>query len=228
MKNKYLQCALVLSSICVVSAGAIGALNYVAEVYKAEHQTDEAPATITALDKDALFQKVKDFVPVKTLGVTINEVYKMTKGNAFLGYAYDVDGGRPVGNNLLFTISFTGAITPETKGSVKPTAIHVVSGGDAGYTEIVQTYGDMVVNGEANLDENVKIALGSTSKSSTALQKAIKIVRDEYCDRMNGGPAKEGAYMPTLEDECNDYSLPVFSSDAVTFDMRTGFVSYLG
>lgn len=194
LKNTYVKCALVLSCICVASAGLIGGLNAVAEYYKETHKSTEAPAHIKALKSGANFVEVENFTPTSFTGnntkSTITAVYALMEGGKPTGYAYEVNCGKPVKTDVVFSVLFEGPATEATKNSVKPSAINLVEGGmmggDAGYDVNVAKLGDAIVAGTASMNDESGVVSGGT-KSQKFLLDGLQFARTDYVARINGG-----------------------------------------
>lgn len=187
--NKYVQSPLVLGCICVCSAGLIGGLHLVAEKYAEAHKSTEAPKEIQSLKAGATFVQVVDFKPTSFTGdaskVTIESVYEMQEGGKRTGFAYSVNCGKPVKTEVTFTIAFEGEVSESTVAQLKPIAINVTSGGDAGYDANTVSYAQGIVDGSKQFNDDKDIVSGGT-KSQKFLRDGLTAARTDYLARYNG------------------------------------------
>lgn len=187
--NKYVQSPLVLGCICVCSAGLIGGLHLVAEKYAEAHKSTEAPKEIQSLKAGATFVEVADFKPTSFTGdaskVTIESVYEMQEGGKRTGFAYSVNCGKPVKTDVTFTVAFEGEVSESTVAQLKPIAINVTSGGDAGYDANTVSYAQGIVEGSKQFNDVNDIVSGGT-KSQKFLRDGLTAARTDYLARYNG------------------------------------------
>lgn len=187
MNKKYFTVPAILAAICVCSAGVIGLTHYFTDSYSKAHQSDDAPSEIKALysDSSTKFAKDKDFESTSAVGdftkVTITDAYRVQRNNKNVGYAYLVNAGKPVKTEVLFAVSFEGMANDST---LRPAAINVYQGGDAGYDKNVITYAEYLVNGSAALDGTSDFLTGGT-KSQKYLLDGVKVARNDYLSRYN-------------------------------------------
>ncbi len=188
MNKKYLTVPAILAAICVCSAATIGLTHYFTDSYAKAHQSDETPNEIKALypDSSVKFTKEKDFEPAPTVGdftkVTLTDAYRVKRNNKDVGYAYLVDAGKPVKTEVLFAVSFEGAVNESSLSSFRPVAIYVYQGGDAGYDKNVITYAEYLVNGSVAIDGTSDFIAGGT-KSQKYLLDGVKAARNDYLSR---------------------------------------------
>ena len=223
--NKYVQSPLVLGCICVCSAGLIGGLHLVAEKYAEAHKSTEAPKEIQSLKPGATFVEVADFKPTSFTGdaskVTLESVYEMQEGGKRTGFAYSVNCGKPVKTDVTFTVAFEGEVNESTVAQLKPIAINVTSGGDAGYDTNTVSYAQGIVDGSKQFNDVSDIVSGGT-KSQKFLRDGLTAARTDYLARYNGAaptpqPTDETlAYFqkmyPTLESYSEDEDFKSISS----------------
>ena len=223
--NKYVQSPLVLGCICVCSAGLIGGLHLVAEKYAEAHKSTEAPKEIQSLKPGATFVEVADFKPTSFTGdatkVTLESVYEMQEGGKRTGFAYSVNCGKPVKTDVTFTVAFEGEVSESTVAQLKPIAINVTSGGDAGYDANTVSYAQGIVDGSKQFNDVSDIVSGGT-KSQKFLRDGLTAARTDYLARYNGAaptpqPTDETLVYfqkmyPTLESYSEDKDFKSISS----------------
>lgn len=218
--NLYLKAPLVLGGICVVSAGLLGGVNYLAEQVK-KNQGDEAPKAIKDLDPNASFQVVEGFEPFSVRGeaakVTIENVYTILEGGSRTGYAYQLNCGKGVKSEIKFNVAYKGEISESTVNDVKPFSVVTVSIGDPGYDTNAGALLDGVVNGSASMNDNSSIVAGGTVSQKFVLD-GLRVARTDYLSRWNGGGG------PGPVDETLTLIQGVFSKDeVVSYALDEGF-----
>ena len=232
--NKYVQSPLVLGCICVCSAGLIGGLHLVAEKYAEAHKSTEAPKEIQSLKAGATFVEVADFKPTSFTGdaskVTIESVYEMQEGGKRTGFAYSVNCGKPVKTDVTFTVAFEGEVSESTVAQLKPIAINVTSGGDAGYDTNTVSYAQGIVDGSKQFNDVNDIVSGGT-KSQKFLRDGLTAARTDYLARYNGAaptpqPTDETLVYfqkmyPTLENYSEDKDFKSISSSTADYEGET-------
>lgn len=193
MNKKYLTVPAILAAICVASGGIIGGVHALTSWYMETHKKEGAPEEIEALYNDGTtFAAVADFEEYSVIGseykVTIKSVYEVQRDGKKVGYAYLVNGGKPVNTETVVAVAYEGDVTEATKASLQPKAINLVVAGDSGYEAKPEAYVSALKGGEALTD----VWTGGTSKSAHSIHDALVAARDDYARRWNGstGPVE--------------------------------------
>jgi|GEM_PF-5429470 len=213
IKNKFVAAPLVLGAICVVAAGMVGGVHYLAETYGPKVDPNVAPDEIKALYKDdssVSFKTVENFEPhsymESSYKVTIDSAYQVIRGGAKVGYAYMVSSGKPVKTQVLLSVSFEGDISADTKESVSPAKLNVYQAGDDGYDTKAMAYANGVMAGTYDIDTSDGLVTGGT-KSATAIKDGCLAAREQYVSDWTGaGP---------ITDTRDAYCVKIFGSDNV-------------
>ena len=207
MNKKYLTVPAILAAICVASGAVIGGVHALTSWYMETHKKVGAPEEIEALYNDgSTFVEVADFEEYSVIGseykVTIKSVYEVQRDGKKVGYAYLVNGGKPVNTETVVAVSFEGDVTERTKASFQPKSINLVVAGDSGYEAKPEAYVSALKGGEALTDAWT----GATSKSSHSVHDALVAARDDYARRWNGSTG------PVVVDETEAYLKKVVSN----------------
>ncbi|MBP5091788.1 MAG: hypothetical protein J6328_04445 [Bacilli bacterium] len=207
MNKKYLTVPAILAAICVSSGALIGGVHALTSWYMETHKKEGAPEEIEALYNDgSTFKEVADFEPYDVIGaafkVKITAVYEVIRGGNKVGYAYLVNGGKPVNTETIVAVSFEGDVTEETKASLQPKAINLVVAGDSGYEKKPEDYVASLKGGEALTE----VWTGGTSKSGQSIHDALIAARDDYARLWNGSTG------PVVVDETEVYLKKVVSN----------------
>ncbi len=207
MNKKYLTVPAILAAICVASGAVIGGVHALTSWYMETHKKVGAPEEIEALYNDgSTFVEVADFEEYSVIGseykVTIKSVYEVQRDGKKVGYAYLVNGGKPVNTETVVAVSFEGDVTEQTKASLQPKSINLVVAGDSGYEAKPEAYVSALKGGEALTDAWT----GATSKSSHSIHDALVAARDDYARRWNGSTG------PVVVDETEAYLKKVVSN----------------
>ena len=207
MNKKYLTVPAILAAICVASGAVIGGVHALTSWYMETHKKVGAPEEIEALYNDgSTFVEVADFEEYSVIGseykVTIKSVYEVQRDGKKVGYAYLVNGGKPVNTETVVAVSFEGDVTEQTKASLQPKSINLVVAGDSGYEAKPEAYVSALKGGEALTDAWT----GATSKSAHSIHDALIAARDDYARRWNGSTG------PVVVDETEAYLKKVVSN----------------
>ena len=207
MNKKYLTVPAILAAICVASGAVIGGVHALTSWYMETHKKVGAPEEIEALYNDgSTFVEVADFEEYSVIGseykVTIKSVYEVQRDGKKVGYAYLVNGGKPVNTETVVAVSFEGDVTEQTKASLQPKSINLVVAGDSGYEAKPEAYVSALKGGEALTDAWT----GATSKSAHSIHDALVAARDDYARRWNGSTG------PVVVDETEAYLKKVVSN----------------
>ena len=188
IKNTYIKCALVLSCICVVSAGLIGGLNTLATSYKATHRSTETPSSVKALKEGATFVEVTDDIPKAVISnstkVTFESIYALQEEGKTTGYAYIVNCSKVKSSDIELSVLYEGAASTATKTAVKPSAINLISGGDTSYDVNVLTLAEEIPNGTATMNDYTNVVTGGTWSQKFFID-GLQVTRDDYVVRIN-------------------------------------------
>ncbi len=191
--NKYVSVPLILAAICVVSGGAIGGIHLLTSKWIETHKSTEAPEEIKALysDGSTTFKEVEGFTEKTIMGasnkVTITMVYEVIRGGQKVGYAYMLNGGKPVKTEVLLTCAFEGDVSEDTASSFHPVAVNVYQAGDSGYEDGAIAIGSRIISGD------YETTAGGT-KSQRCVIDGVLAARTDYVGRWNGkedGPADD-------------------------------------
>ncbi|MCQ2771808.1 MAG: hypothetical protein MJ238_00830 [Bacilli bacterium] len=231
IKNTYIRCALVLGCICVGSAALIGGLHYVTESYKATHKSTKAPAEIQDLKPGATFEEVTTPMPAPIMGdntkVTITAIYALKDGNKTTGYAYMLNCGKPVKTELTCSVLFEGAATEATKNSLKPTAVNVIVGGDAGYDTNVIKLGESIVAGTVDINKNQsEIVMSGGTNSQKFFLDGVKVARNDYVNRINGTSGEPVKKTPVEDIYGESYKSSVENTTFTKLEATTSHCTY--
>ena len=195
IKNAYIKCALVLSCICVVSAGLIGGLNTLATSYKATRKSTETPSSVKALKEGATFVEVTDDIPKAVISnstkVTFESIYALQEEGKTTGYAYIVNCSKVKSSDIELSVLYEGAANAATKTAVKPSAINVISGGDTSYDVNVLTLAEEIPNGTATMNDYTNVVTGGTWSQKFFID-GLQVTRDDYVVRINSAPTVQG------------------------------------
>jgi hypothetical protein len=207
MNKKYLTVPAILAAICVASGAVIGGVHALTSWYMETHKKVGAPEEIEALYNDgSTFVEVADLEPISEIGsgykVTIKSIYEVQRGGEKVGYAYLVNGGKPVNTETVVAVSFEGDVTEQTKASLQPKSINLVVAGDSGYEAKPEAYVSALKGGEALTDAWT----GGTSKSTQSVHDALIAARNDYVRRWNGNSG------PIVVDETEAYLKKVVSN----------------
>ncbi|GEM_PF-6244272 len=189
IKNTYVKCALVLGAICVSSAVLIGGLNTVANIYKETHKSDKAPTQIQDLKPAGTFVEVTENLPqavtMNSTKITFTSVWALMENGTPVGYAYEINCGKPVKTEVTFTVLFEGPAIAELPELVQPSAINVTVGGDSGYDSNVVKLADGLVAGTSTANDYSSVMSGGT-KSQKFFIDGVQAARKDYASRING------------------------------------------
>lgn len=209
MNKKYLTVPAILAAICVASGALIGCVHKVTSDYisssisaskSAAAENGSVPSEFEGLYAvDPAFFEVGDFKEYTVIGseykVTIKAVYEIRRDGKKVGYAYLVNGGKPVNTETVVAVAYEGDVNEQTKASLQPAAIKILTTGDAGYESKPEAYVSALKGGEALTD----VWTGGTSKSAHSIHDALVAARDDYARRWNGSTG------PVEVDETKEY-----------------------